>query len=93
MDALRERIANLLDEIVLLPSDEFLTELANAYPETTRSVYRYGKLPIRRVSVTGNLRRLYTQLNFKLISSKLDSLLPEENQYDHRKQDSSRSKE
>lgn len=50
MDALRERIANFLDEVILLPSDELLNELASSYPETTRSVYRYGKLPIRRVN-------------------------------------------
>lgn len=49
MDVLRERVANFLDEIVLLPSEEFLKLVSENYPEATRSIYRYGQLPIRRV--------------------------------------------
>lgn len=48
---LRERIANFLDEVVLLPYEELLNELVKTYPETTRSVYRYGQKPIRRVNL------------------------------------------
>lgn len=49
MDILRERIPSLLDETVLLPIEDFVNEIVKAYPETTRSAYRYVKVPISKV--------------------------------------------
>lgn len=49
MDIIRERVASFLDETVLLPTEDFLAEIVKAYPETTRTTYRYGKVPISKV--------------------------------------------
>ena len=49
MDIIRERVASFLDETVLLPTEDFLAEIVKAYPETTSTAYRYGKVPISKV--------------------------------------------
>ena len=87
MDLFRERIANFLDETILLPYEEFLTELAKAYPETTRSVYRYGKVPIRKVQLTFINLFIENMKSPRIINWLADSQLPEEEQPDHQEHD------
>ena len=84
MDLFRERIANFLDETILLPYEELLTELAKAYPETTRSVYRYGKVPIRKVLIYLFIQNMKSP---RIINWLADSQLPEEEQPDHQEHD------
>lgn len=80
MNAVLERIANFLDEIILLPFDYFLSELAKTYPETSNFVYRYGKSSTRRVGLC--FETLESEKNLIKILKKLDSLLFEENYHE-----------
>jgi hypothetical protein len=77
MDIIRERVASFLDETVLLPSEDFLNEIVKAYPETTRTAYRYGKVPISKVLYFASLNERRGLITAICFDSNIDSLLLE----------------
>lgn len=79
MDIIRERVASFLDETVLLPSEDFLNEIVKAYPETTRTAYRYGKVPISKVLYFASLKERRGLITAICFDSNIDSLLLEKN--------------
>lgn len=48
MDILRERISSFLDETILLPTEEFVTEIVKAYPKPPAQPTDMLKFPSAR---------------------------------------------